>query len=108
MRLTILGGNNMYCSKCGKEIADNSQFCGNCGKEITGNNNKNNILNADNLQNIIEFVKKNKTVVIVIASIIVLVIAMSSISNHKKKQERKERIHQEILDGLDYRGTELR
>lgn len=98
----------MYCSKCGKEIADNSQFCGNCGKEITGNNNKNNILNADNFQNIIQFIKKNKTVVIVIATIIVVVIAMSSISKHKQKQERKERMHQEILDGLNYRGTELR
>ena len=26
----------MYCSQCGKEIADNSKFCPECGENISG------------------------------------------------------------------------
>lgn len=38
---TILGGKNMYCRKCGKEIADESKYCQFCGSsqekvEVTG------------------------------------------------------------------------
>ncbi len=38
---TILGGKDMYCRKCGKEIADESKYCQFCGSsqetvEVTG------------------------------------------------------------------------
>ena len=26
----------MYCSQCGKEIADNSKFCSECGENLSG------------------------------------------------------------------------
>ena len=37
----ILGGKDMYCRKCGKEIADESKYCQFCGSsqetvEVTG------------------------------------------------------------------------
>ena len=31
---------NMYCNKCGKEIADDSKFCQYCGMEQSGNTKK--------------------------------------------------------------------
>ena len=31
----------MYCSECGKEIANNSKFCPECGKEIISTESKN-------------------------------------------------------------------
>ena len=34
----------MYCSECGKEIANNSKFCPKCGKEIKNEESKENII----------------------------------------------------------------
>ena len=31
----IVGEINMYCSQCGKEIADDSKFCQECGYPVT-------------------------------------------------------------------------
>jgi len=34
----------MYCSKCGKEIADNSKFCPECGTNIAGESSSKNTI----------------------------------------------------------------
>lgn len=31
-----MGGINMFCSKCGKEMSNESTFCSNCGQSIQG------------------------------------------------------------------------
>ena len=37
-RKISIRGKNMFCEKCGKEIADNAMFCPYCGQQLNGYN----------------------------------------------------------------------
>lgn len=100
----------MYCSNCGEEIADNIKYCSKCGKEVK-RIDINKISKNDTYQSIINFINSNRKLVIVVGIVIfVLIISILIRSAILKRKEnlRKEQIHQEILDRLNYQGTEYR
>lgn len=79
----------MFCSRCGKEIADNSKFCGACGNKVSGKieDSNSNILKVEKIKSVLtEGIKvKHYRSIIIICCLVISGIFVISVFQHSSR-----------------------
>lgn len=84
----------MFCTVCGKELADDLSFCSYCGAKTINNTELLSNQTANNkLDNINK--KKSTTVIKIVVAVVVLVFAVAFISNNIAKANLKKALVKE-------------